>query len=57
MICVIYAHLSHNVLSATMAHYLLLNKDKFLFSHDFTTIPLPHMIAWYDDPSYTLCSF
>ena len=57
MLCAIYAHLSHNVLSATMAHWLLLNKDRFIFSHDFTTIPTPHMTAWYDDPSYSSCSF
>ena len=56
MLCAIYAYLSHNVLSATMSHWLLL-KNRFIFSPDFTTIPTRHMTAWYDDPSYSSCSF
>ena len=42
----LYAHTSGNVLSATMAHLLLYQDQRFTFSHDFQHIPLRHLIDW-----------
>ena len=43
-----YAHLSNDVFAATMAHLMLTqNSSRFSYSHDFVTIPLPHLLAWY----------
>ena len=44
-----YAHLSNDVCAATMAHLMLTqDSSRFSYSHDFVTIPLPHLLAWYD---------
>ena len=44
-----YAHLSNDVVAATMAHLLLIQDgSRFSYSHDFVTIPLPHLLSWYD---------
>ena len=48
MLSSLYAHTSENVLSATMAHMLLYQKERFSFSHEFTTIPTRHLIDWCD---------
>ena len=43
-----YAHLSNDVFAATMAHYMLTqDNSRFSYSHEFVTIPLPHLLAWY----------
>ena len=57
MLSAIHAHTSRNVLSATMAHLLLSQKNRFTFSHDFQTIPLPHLITWCDNDDDSLLRF
>ena len=44
-----FAHTSNDIISATMAHLLLHQEDRFSFSHDFMVIPTPHLLGWYDD--------
>ena len=44
----LYAHTSGNVLSATMSHLLLYQKQRFTFSHDFVDIPTKHILQWCD---------
>ena len=44
-----YAHMSNDVIAATMAHLLIQqNGSRFTFSHEFVTIPLGHLVAWFD---------
>ena len=43
-----FAHSSNLVKSSTLSHFLLIYKQRFRFSHDFSTIPTPHLVDWYD---------
>ena len=44
MLTSLYGHTSNNVLSSTMATKLLIDGERFKFSHDFKSIPLKHLI-------------
>ena len=46
MLASLYGHTSKNVLSSTMAAKLLANGERFKFSHEFTAIPLKHLLEW-----------
>ena len=46
MLTSLYGHTSNNVLSSTMATKLLIDGERFKFSHDFKSIPLKHLIEW-----------
>ena len=46
MLASVYGHTSTNVLSSTMAAKLLADGDRFMFSHEFKSIPLKHLIEW-----------
>ena len=48
MLSSLYAHSSGNVLSATMAHLLLYQIERFTYSHDFSTIRTKDLIDWCD---------
>ena len=50
----LYAHTSGNVLSATMSHLLLYQKQRFTFSHDFVDIPTKHILQWCDGDNDSL---
>ena len=57
LISAMYAHTGNNVLSATMAHLLLSQDNRFSFSHDFVFLPLPHLITWSENEDETLLHF
>ena len=46
MFASLYGHTSNNVLSSTMAAKLLADGERFTFSHEFTAIPLKHLLEW-----------
>ena len=46
MLASLYGHTSKNVLSSTMAAKLLTDGERFKFSHEFTAIPLKHLLEW-----------
>ena len=46
MLASLYSHTGNNVLSSTMAAKLLADEERFMYSHDFKSIPLKHLIEW-----------
>ena len=45
-----YAHMSNNVLAATMGHlFLSQNESRFTFSHVFSLLPTVYLNAWFND--------
>ena len=57
LLSAMYVHTGNNVLSATMAHLLLSQKNRFTFSHDFITLNLPHLIKWCQDDNDSSLNF
>ena len=50
ILAAMYAHMSNDVVAATMGHLLLSqNGSRFTFSHIFSLLPTAHLIAWFND--------
>ena len=50
----ICAHLSSSIISATMAWHLVINEERFRFSHEFSGIFLSQMEDWLQNQPISL---
>ena len=52
MTSALYGHTVSNVVSSTMEHKIIQDGSRFRFSHEFSSIPLKHLLQWTIDENY-----